>query len=82
VRLAEAKAHLDLGDPETALTVLDELHRTIGDHWKIEWYRGLAALQLDRFEPAFSHFESVLNALPGEAAPKLALAATAELILQ
>ncbi|QEM28466.1 protein kinase [Rhodococcus qingshengii] len=82
VRLAEAKAHLDLGDPETALTVLGELQQNIGDHWKIEWYRGLAALQLDRFEPAFSHFEAVLTALPGEAAPKLALAATAELILQ
>lgn len=81
-RLAEAKAHLDLGDPESAQSILDELHAAIGGHWKIEWYRGLAELQRSAFEAAFTHFESVLAALPGESAPKLALAATAELILQ
>ncbi|OYD68575.1 serine/threonine-protein kinase [Rhodococcus sp. OK302] len=81
-RLAEAKARLDLGDPVSAQAILDDLHAAIGDHWKIEWYRGLAALHHNEFESAFSQFESVLNALPGEIAPKLALAATAELILQ
>lgn len=82
VRLAEAGAHLDLREPEKALAVLDQLHRNVGDHWKIDWYQGLAALQLERFEEAFSSFETVLAALPGELAPKLALAATAELIFR
>ncbi|KJF23307.1 serine/threonine protein kinase [Rhodococcus sp. AD45-ID] len=81
-RLAEAKAHLDLSDSEAAQKILDDLHSTIGDHWKIEWYRGLVGLQQSAFESAFTHFESVLTALPGELAPKLALAATAELVLQ
>ncbi|MGC0365621.1 serine/threonine-protein kinase PknG [Rhodococcus sp. 27YEA15] len=82
VRLAEAQVHLDLDDPDTALAVLDDAAPLVGTSWKITWYRGLAALQLGRFEEAFTHFESVLTALPGETAPKLALAATAELVLQ
>ncbi|MBF6329107.1 hypothetical protein IU452_11305 [Nocardia transvalensis] len=53
-----------------------------GWDWRVEWYLGLAALLEQDFEQAFAHFDAVLQALPGEIAPKLALAATAELVLQ
>ncbi|AWK71396.1 serine/threonine protein kinase [Rhodococcus oxybenzonivorans] len=80
--LAEIKAHLDLGDAATALTLLGEVEGDVGDNWRIDWYAGIAALLSGDYEAAFSHFEGVLQAMPGETAPKLALAATAELILQ
>ena len=43
---------------------------------------GVTDLLLDDFEAAQEHFNNVLNILPGEAAPKLALAAVAEMLLQ
>ncbi|QNG19988.1 protein kinase [Rhodococcus triatomae] len=79
---AEVVAHLDLGDPETARNLLDRLERDIGSHWRIDWYAGLTMLTEAQYEPAFSHFEAALTAAPGEAAPKLALAVTADLIVQ
>lgn len=82
ITLAEVKAHLDLGDGKTAARVLGKLESDLGSNWRIDWYGGLASLIESEYEDAFSHFEAVLQAMPGEMAPKLALAATAELILQ
>lgn len=79
--LVEAKAHIDLGDGAAARQVLDGLGEP-GEHWRVDWYRGMAALVEGDFETAMSQFDATLQALPGEAAPKLALAATAELILE
>lgn len=79
---AEVGAHLDLGDLDAARALLDRLERESGSHWRIDWYAGLTSLMEEQFEKAFSNFESALMAMPGEAAPKLALAATAELIVQ
>ncbi|MFC4604857.1 serine/threonine-protein kinase [Rhodococcus kronopolitis] len=81
VSLVEAKAHLDLGDGAAARAVLDGLGET-GLHWRVDWFRGVAALIDGEYEAAMTHFESTMAALPGEAAPTLALAATAELVLQ
>lgn len=80
--LAEVKAHLDLGDSATATTLLGGLETEVGSHWRIDWYAGSAMLIDEQYESAFTHFEAVLAAMPGETAPKLALAATSELILQ
>ena len=46
---------------------------------RVDWHTGLCALVGGDFEAAFTRFDSVLTALPGEEAPKLALAATAEM---
>ncbi|MDI9936636.1 tetratricopeptide repeat protein [Rhodococcus opacus] len=80
--LAEIKAHLDLGDAATATELLRDVEGEMGGNWRVDWYAGLATLIDGDYETAFSRFESVLQAMPGETAPKLALAATAELILQ
>ncbi|GAA5045047.1 serine/threonine-protein kinase [Nocardia callitridis] len=77
--LSEVRVHLELGDPETALARLAELP---DDEWRVGWYCGLAELLARRYEQAFVCFDEVLRALPGEIAPKLALAATADLVLR
>ncbi|MFC9550569.1 tetratricopeptide repeat protein [Rhodococcus sp. NPDC056960] len=79
--LAEIKAHLDLGDADTARGLLAGVQEEMGGNWRVDWYAGLTTLIDGEYETAFSQFESVLQAMPGETAPKLALAATAELIL-
>ncbi|MDH6679471.1 serine/threonine-protein kinase PknG [Rhodococcus sp. LBL1] len=79
--LMEVRAHLDLGDTQQAADLLDELAEKHRHGWRISWYQGLCDLLRGEFESAFLRFDSVLSALPGELAPKLALAGTAELIL-
>ncbi|MBJ8348555.1 serine/threonine-protein kinase [Antrihabitans sp. YC2-6] len=82
VTLAEAKAHLDLGEVEQARHLLDRLPGEIGVYWRVDWYRGLTGLLGNECAQAFAYFDSVLAAVPGEIAPKLALGAAAELQLQ
>ncbi|MEV0076739.1 tetratricopeptide repeat protein [Nocardia neocaledoniensis] len=77
---AEARARLELGESAAVLHLLD---RVSGESdWRADWFTGQACLLELDYESAFAAFEAVLRVLPGEIAPKLALAATAELILQ
>ncbi|MBL1072847.1 protein kinase [Nocardia sp. 2] len=85
VILAEARAHLDLDEPAAARVMLER--RTDGPEppapdWRIDWYLGMTELLEHEYERAFTRFDAVLGCVPGEIAPKLALAATAELILR
>jgi serine/threonine-protein kinase PknG len=78
--LTEARARLDLGESAAVLHLLSHVP---ADHdWRIDWYNGQAQLLELDYEQAFASFHEVLRVLPGEIAPKLALAATAELVLQ
>ena len=77
--LAEVRIQLELRDPLAARATLEQLE----DHdWRTDWFLGLIALHQRDYEHAYERFDEVLSALPGEIAPKLALAATAELVLQ
>jgi len=49
--------------------------------WRMDWEDGIDRLDAGEFQAAFACFGRVVAALPGEAAPKLASAATAELAL-
>lgn len=80
--LAAIRAHIDLGDRTAALALLDALRPRAVTDWRIEWFSGVAALLEGHFERAYLHFDEVHTMLPGEIAPALALAATAELVLQ
>ncbi|MET0318115.1 MAG: tetratricopeptide repeat protein, partial [Rhodococcus fascians] len=82
INLAEVKAHLDLGQTDEASHVLDKIEEVAGRSWRTIWYRGCQALLDDRFEDGYVRFDEMLDELPGEIAPKLALAAAAELIVQ
>jgi serine/threonine-protein kinase PknG len=89
VRLRLAHARIVAGDPAGALADLDAVTDTIADtvtdaagdapdDWRITWYRALAALAAGDAATALAGFEQVYDLLPGEAAPKLAIAACAE----
>jgi serine/threonine-protein kinase PknG len=81
VRLRMARAYVELGDVATARRELDSLTREAADlerAWLLDWHRGLAALADGDARTARLRFDRVYSALPGEAAPKLAIALCAE----
>ncbi len=58
--------------------MLDALAAEEPDDWRLDWFRGVTALADGRVEAACTAFDTVYSTLPGEAAPKLALAAASE----
>ncbi|TDE59017.1 serine/threonine protein kinase [Nonomuraea mesophila] len=54
--------------------VLDELSAELPGDWRLTWYRGVLALALRQEQEAVSRFDACVSELPGELAPKLALA--------
>ena len=67
------------GDFALADQQLDVFENVNGGDWRTFWYRGLICLAGNTLTRARGLFGAVYDALPGEAAPKLALAACAEL---
>ncbi|MEU4443728.1 tetratricopeptide repeat protein [Actinosynnema sp. NPDC050801] len=92
VRLQVVRALIEAGRVTEAVGELDALASPFDpddpqtpapDDWRPGWYRGVAALvdsreDRARAEQARTAFEQVRDALPGEAAPKLAVAVCAE----
>ncbi len=72
-RLRLLRARIELRHPEAG-DDLDALGQQHPDDWRVTWLRGLQALIEEQLEPARQCFTAVQDALPGEAAPKLALA--------
>lgn len=82
IPLTMVRAWLDMGQAQKAQDKLDEVQDWLGDDWRFRWLSGVAALLRSDFVTAQYHFNEVLYLLPGEPAPKLALAATNELLMQ
>ncbi|CAM5349068.1 Serine/threonine-protein kinase PknG OS=Tsukamurella paurometabola (strain ATCC 8368 / DSM /CCUG 35730 / CIP 100753 / JCM 10117 / KCTC 9821 / NBRC 16120/ NCIMB 702349 / NCTC 13040) OX=521096 GN=Tpau_3755 PE=4 SV=1 [Tsukamurella paurometabola] len=78
IDLAEARAHLELGEVDAATTLLDSLAAREPHRWQVTWYRAETALMQGDYATAYDHFEAVTDQAPGEAAPKLAAAVAAE----
>ncbi|ROP35389.1 serine/threonine-protein kinase [Saccharothrix texasensis] len=92
VRLQVVRALIEAGRVREAVGELDALASPFDpddpqtpapDDWRPGWYRGVAALVDSREDPAAAGraraaFERVRDVLPGEAAPKLAVAVCAE----
>ncbi|MGB3444349.1 MAG: tetratricopeptide repeat protein, partial [Actinophytocola sp.] len=81
VPLRIIRAHVEAGERDMALRKLDELANNARDLdrlWLLDWYRGMAALAEGDPTTAQRHLDRVYSAVPGEAAPKLALAVCAE----
>lgn len=72
-RLRVVRARIELRHPDTG-NDLDVLVQQQPGDWRIDWYQGLQSQVAGDVEDARQHFTAVLDALPGEAAPKLALA--------
>ena len=74
-----AQAYILGDDPAKARQVLETLAKEIGDDWRIAWWSGILALDERDWERAIDSFDGVYTAIPGELAPKLALACAYEL---
>jgi serine/threonine-protein kinase PknG len=83
LRLALARAWIDAGGLDGAAEVLADLAAEDPADWRIAWYDGLRRLALGAVSAqngsaASGAFSAVYDELPGELAPKLALAFAAE----
>jgi serine/threonine-protein kinase PknG len=78
LRLRMIRADLEAGDPDAAAVGIDKLADDDPDDWRLDWFRGVTALVAGHLTAACVAFDTVYATLPGEAAPKLALAAAAE----
>ncbi|MCX4093268.1 serine/threonine-protein kinase [Nocardia sp. alder85J] len=73
------RAAVEAGAAAEAHRRIGELTATVGADWRLAWFRGAARLVAGEFDSAAAEFDAVYSALPGEAAPKLALAVASEL---
>ncbi|MGH3797452.1 MAG: tetratricopeptide repeat protein [Pseudonocardiaceae bacterium] len=76
-RLRGIRARIELRHPAVG-DDLDALEHDQPADWRVDWYRGLYALVDGEIEAARTRFTEVLDAVPGEAAPKLALGVCTE----
>jgi serine/threonine-protein kinase PknG len=77
-RLALARAQLDAGDYDGMAGSLADLAAGDPTDWRIAWTDGLRRLAIDDPGAAAGAFSAVYDELPGELAPKLALAFAGE----
>lgn len=82
IPLTIVRAQLDLGMTTEAGLTLQNMDDSLRSDWRHLWLSGVSNLLNGDFSSAQESFNEVLNTLPGEPAPKLALAATDELLLQ
>jgi serine/threonine-protein kinase PknG len=78
-QLALARAEIEIGRHAEAEAVLAWLEATDRREWRVNWYRGLSLLAQGRAAEATLAFDNVYSELPGELAPRLAMALSAEL---
>ncbi|MGN2639719.1 tetratricopeptide repeat protein [Nocardia takedensis] len=78
--LIETRVHLDLGATAAAREILDGLRAADPTEWRVDWFEAILALRTGRLGHAHTRFEVVHAMVPGELAPVLAMAATAELL--
>ncbi|SNR41570.1 serine/threonine-protein kinase PknG [Haloechinothrix alba] len=85
VRLRVVRARIELDELDEARRQLQAaqylaVKAGMPHDWRIEWYRGMIELVAGRPKLARTAFDAAYNDVPGELAPKLALAACAELL--
>jgi serine/threonine-protein kinase PknG len=78
--LALVRARIAIGDQGSASLAKSTLAMAASDadDWRLTWYQGLAELATRNPAGARTAFDAVCDVLPGELAPKLALAFAAE----
>lgn len=72
-RLTLARLLAEDASPDVS-AVLGDLERALPGDWRVSWYRGVAGLTLRDADLAIRSFDRCVSMLPGERAPKLALA--------
>ncbi len=79
VQLRRVRTLIGAGELHMAHAALDHFVSQEGNTWQVTWMRGVISLLAADFHTAAAHFDAVYSHLPGELAPRLALAACAEL---
>lgn len=74
VRLALARAQIQAGRIDDAEATLGQVAAVHPREWRVVWYRGLLEASRGRPDAAAEAFDEVYFQLPGELAPRLALA--------
>ncbi|QKG26063.1 serine/threonine protein kinase [Actinomadura verrucosospora] len=74
VLLALARVKIETGRADEASALLDGLEQSLPGDWRVDWFRAVALLAEGRLAEAEPRFDRLYGLLPGEAAPKLALA--------
>ncbi|WP_455363859.1 tetratricopeptide repeat protein [Actinomadura napierensis] len=74
VLLALARVKIETGAPGEASELLSEVALSRPGDWRVDWYRAVSLLAAERTAEAERCFDRLYGLLPGEAAPKLALA--------
>jgi serine/threonine-protein kinase PknG len=77
-RLRHADALVAVGDAKSAYAILQQLEQEDPFDWRVNWYRGKASIASGQYTEASVAFDKVYFEMPGEAAPKLAMAFAAE----
>jgi serine/threonine-protein kinase PknG len=77
IRIAEAE--IELGELDAARRSLDRAEALAPEDWRVEWYRGRLAIAAGTYDEAYQRFARAYLELPGELAPKLAMAVASEL---
>ncbi|MCP2339675.1 serine/threonine-protein kinase [Actinomadura rupiterrae] len=78
VKLTLARVRIELGELDSAYALLQEVATERPHDWRIDWYRAVALLAAGQVEQADSAFDRLYSLMPGELAPKMALAACRE----
>ncbi len=73
-----ARSLIEAGQEPAAEQILNAIETAYPQDWRVQWYRGLLALNRGDPGRAWSAFEQVYADCPGELAPKLALGVAAE----
>jgi len=78
VQIARASAALELGQTDLVHRIVDEMLTIDPWEWRAVWLAGLVEMQRKNWQSAQSSFNAVYGQVPGELAPKLALAVSCE----
>lgn len=78
-RLALAKNLIEQGQYGVAEAMLKEVEAQDGFDWRVIWYRGMSFMAQGQYDSAQSAFETCFDEVPGELAPRLAIAIVSDL---
>lgn len=78
-RLALAKNLIEQGQYGDAEAMLKEVEAQDGFDWRVIWYRGMSFMAQGQCDSAQSAFETCFDEVPGELAPRLAIAIVSDL---
>jgi len=78
-KLALARNLIEQGQYDKGEATLKEIEAADAFDWRVIWYRGVSFLARGQYDSALSAFDTCFDEVPGELAPRLALAVASEL---